>query len=116
MIETRTVVISKQHVISWNDISDALCKKLGYTHLRDRPTEGGPGFDFWIYWTSRVCEYIPDSISDECVDLLDFIECIETDGFTYPSEEDPQALPILKALSELIPENVLDEGFYVDYC
>lgn len=114
MIEARSVVISKQHVISWDDISAALKEKFNWKHVRGG--EGGPGFDFWMYWTDRVCEYIPDSISDDAVDLLEFIECIEEDGFTYPSEEDPLALPLLKALVELIPENVVEEGFYVDYC
>ena len=116
VIPSRSVVIAKDHVVSWNDISDALCEKLGYKHLRDRPAEGGPGFDFWIYWTSRVCDYIPDEVGDDIVDLKDLIECIEDDGFTTPDEDDPKALPILKALVELLPENVVDEGFYVDYC
>lgn len=116
MIEARTVIVHKQNVISWNDISDALKEKLGFTHLRDRPAEGGPGFDFWMYWTGHVCEYLPDSVSDDVVDLLDHIECIEEDDFTTPDPEHALALPILKALAELIPENILEEGFYVDYC
>lgn len=114
MIEVRTVILHKQHVISWDKIANAICEKMGFKHLRGR--EGGPGFDFWLYWIGRVCEYLPDSVSDDSVDLLDFIECIEEDGFTTPDPEHQLALPILKALAEMIPENALEEGFYVDYC
>ena len=114
MIQVREVVVHKRCVVSWDDISDAICKKQGLIHLRDRP-EGGPGFDFWIYWIDNVCEYLPDSISDDCVDLLDFIECIEEDGFTTPNPEHLLALPLLKALAESIPQHALNEGFYVEY-
>lgn len=116
MIEARTVITHRQFVISWNDISDGLKEKLGLEHLRDRPLEGGPGFDFWMYFTNQVTEYIPDGITESAIDLLDHIDCIETDGFTYPHEDDQKALPILKALAEIICDDVLEEGFYVDFC
>lgn len=116
MIEARTVITHRQFVISWNDISDGLKEKLGFEHLRDRPLEGGPGFDFWMYFTNQVTEYIPDGITEGAIDLLDHIDCIETDGFTYPHEDAQKALPILKALAEIICDDVLEEGFYVDFC
>lgn len=116
MIEVRTVVTHRQHVISWGDISDGLKIKLGLSHLRDHGTPGGPGFDFWMYFINQVTEYIPDGITECPIDLLDHIDCIETDGFTYPHEDAQKALPILKALTEIIPEDALDEGFYVDFC
>lgn len=114
MIEVRDVVVRKQHVIGWNDISCALKEKFGWKHLRDG--EGGPGFDFWLYFSDQVTEYIPDGITESPIDLLEHIECIEENGFTYPHDDDQKALPILKALAELIPENAVEEGFYVDFC
>lgn len=116
MIEVRSTAVHKQHVIHWNDIEAAICEKMGFTHLRDRPVDGGPGFDFWLYFTDRCTDYLPDGISEGAVYLLDDIECIEEDGFTWPNVNDQNALPILKALAELIPENAVEEGFYVDYC
>lgn len=116
MIESRTIVTRQDHVIHWNDIRDAICKSMGFTHLRDRPAEGGPGFDFWLYFINQVTEYVPDGVTECPIDLLDHIDAIETDGFTYPHEDDQKALPILKALAEQIPEAALEEGFYVDFC
>lgn len=114
MIESRTVIAVKDNVVHWQDIKQGLCEKLGLKHLRDG--EGGPGFDFWSYFTDRCTDYMPDGISEGAVCLLDDIECIEEDGFTTPMAEDPLALPILKALVELLPEKVVKGGFYVDYC
>lgn len=116
MIEARTVVTHRKHVIHWNDIDDAVCKAGGFMHLRDRPVDGGPGFDFWMYFSSRVTEYIPDGITESPIDLLEHIECIENNEFTWPHEDDQKALPILKALAEVIPKDALEEGFYVDFC
>lgn len=117
MIEARTVVTHRQYVISWNDISEGLQAKLGLSTLRDfKGCEGGPGFDFWMYFINQVTEYVPDGITESPIDILDHIECIEEDGFTYPHEDDQKALPILKALAEIIADEVLEEGFYVDFC
>lgn len=116
MIEVRTVVTHRQHVINWGDISDGLKIATGYSHFRDRPAEGGPGFDFWMYFITSVTEYVPDGITEGAIDLLDHIECIEEDGFTTPDPEHHLALPILKALAEIIPQDALEEGFYVDFC
>lgn len=114
MIESRTVIEVKNNVVHWQDIKTALCDKLGLKHLRNG--EGGPGFDFWLYFTDRCTDYVPNGISEGGVCLAEDIECIETDGFTWPNEHDKDALPILKALAELLPENLVEEGFYVDYC
>lgn len=116
MIEVRTVVTHRQHVISWGDISEGLKIATGYSHFREMPEKGGPGFDFWMYFSGRVTEYVPDGITEGPIDLLEHIECIEEDGFTWPHEDDQKALPILKALAEIIPQDALDEGFYVDFC
>lgn len=113
MIETRSVVVAKDYVVAWHDISDGLCEKLGLEHLRDG--KGGPGFDFWMYWTGEICEYLPDSISDDAVDLDEEIDCAENDGKTYPHEHDLKAVPILKALRTLLAEEVIQGCFYVDY-
>lgn len=114
MIEARTVIEVKDNVVHWNDIKEGLCNKLGLQHLRDG--EGGPGFDFWLYFTERCTDYVPDGISEGAVCLGDDIECIEEDGFSWPHEHDQVALSILKALAELLPEKVVKGGFYVDYC
>ena len=116
MIQSRTNVIRQEHVISWDDISDGLKEKLGFTHLRDRPVDGGPGFDFWLYFSGRVTEYVPDGITECAIDLLDHIQAIEEHDFTSPHEDDEKALPILKALAEIISDDALKEGFYVDFC
>lgn len=104
MIETKCVMTVKDRVVSFTEVKNKVCERLGVKNLG----YDGLGWDFWWdVWVLHADEYI--------------VSCQVSHSRVYISSllrqfaDNAKAVQVLEAFKQVLGDDLSDKGVYFEY-